>query len=264
MIDYSSSIAYYGVQNIPNGFFEKAEKFGLKPILVEPLESKSDLGSKMSDLVHHTSALFLFEADQAIHTLISFFQAANKAVYFISKEEASLPKSVKHSKNAKVAFGELIKESDCAVVETKIGKVELRFNAFGLSYLKTCPEKEISEKPSRQALKVQNQLEAYFLGKRKSFQLKIYLPGTEFQKNVWAELIHIPYGKTVSYGELAEKVGHSSASRAVGQTNSKNPIWIVVPCHRVLSKEGDLTGYAGGLELKKNLLDLESDQMSLF
>jgi len=81
---------------------------------------------------------------------------------------------------------------------------------------------------------------------------------------VWAELCSIPYGHTISYGELAEKVGDTKASRAVGLANAKNPIWMIVPCHRVLSKEGDLTGYAGGLKLKQQLLDLESHQMRLF
>jgi methylated-DNA-[protein]-cysteine S-methyltransferase len=264
MIDFSSSIAYYGEQNIPTDFIDKADRFGLTLICVKPLVNQSGLGSKMSTLVNQTSALFIFEFDENLPLLISFFQAANKSVFFISEEESNLPKAVKHHANVKAAFLELLKETDKTIVDTKIGKVELRFNAFGLIYLKTNNHEETTLKPSHQALKVQKQLEAYLEGKRKNFHLKIGLFGTEFQRNVWKELINIPYGKTISYGELAVKVDHSSASRAVGHANGKNPIWIVVPCHRVISKDGDLTGYAGGLDLKQWLLELESDQMSLF
>jgi len=107
-------------------------------------------------------------------------------------------------------------------------------------------------------------LEAYFEGKRKAFSLKVGLTGTDFQRKVWNKLSKIPYGQTLSYGDIANRLGDHNASRAVGLANSKNPIWIIIPCHRVLSKEGDLTGYAGGLKLKQQLLELESKQMSLF
>ena len=101
------------------------------------------------------------------------------------------------------------------------------------------------------------QLNEYLAGKRKSFDLPLKFGGTEFQNRVWNELQKIPYGKTISYKELAERTGNIKACRAVGMANNKNPIPIIIPCHRVIGASGKLTGYAGGLEIKKFLLDLE-------
>lgn len=101
------------------------------------------------------------------------------------------------------------------------------------------------------------QLDEYFQGKRKSFELPIKLNGTEFQQKVWQNLQKIPYGKTISYKQLADMCGNPKASRAVGMANNKNPIAIIVPCHRVIGTNGKLTGYAGGLDLKSELLKLE-------
>ena len=106
--------------------------------------------------------------------------------------------------------------------------------------------------------KVINQLEEYFNGKRKIFELPVKLIGSEFQKKVWKELIKIPYGKTISYKELATSIGNEKACRAVGMANNKNKIMIVIPCHRVIGSNGDLTGYAGGLNIKQQLLELEA------
>lgn len=107
-------------------------------------------------------------------------------------------------------------------------------------------------------LEAERQLQEYFSGKRKSFSLKLDLQGTEFQKAVWSELLKIPYGETRSYGELARKIGNAKASRAVGAANGKNPISIIVPCHRVIGSSGKLTGFAGGLLVKEKLLKLEN------
>ena len=101
------------------------------------------------------------------------------------------------------------------------------------------------------------QLEEYFEGKRKNFDLPLVLNGTDFQNRVWEALRKIPYGKTRSYGELAAMTGNPKASRAVGMANNRNPIVIVIPCHRVIGSDGSLTGFGGGLELKKRLLELE-------
>ncbi len=101
------------------------------------------------------------------------------------------------------------------------------------------------------------QLDEYFQGKRKKFELIINLNGTEFQKKVWLELLKIPFGQTLSYGEVARKIKNPKAVRAVGQAIGKNPISIVVPCHRVIGKNGKLTGYASGLDRKKWLLEHE-------
>ncbi len=102
-----------------------------------------------------------------------------------------------------------------------------------------------------------NQLDEYFSGKRKEFSVKLDLQGTPFQKKIWARLLEIPFGKTMSYMEMAMKYGDVKSIRAIGMANSKNPVAIIVPCHRVIGANGELTGYAGGLSRKKWLLDLE-------
>jgi methylated-DNA-[protein]-cysteine S-methyltransferase len=101
------------------------------------------------------------------------------------------------------------------------------------------------------------QLEEYFAGDRTSFDLPVRLAGTPFQHEVWQALRAIPYGATISYGELAQRIGRPAAVRAVGLANGKNPVSIVVPCHRVIGSDGSLTGYGGGLERKRYLLELE-------
>jgi methylated-DNA-[protein]-cysteine S-methyltransferase len=100
------------------------------------------------------------------------------------------------------------------------------------------------------------QLEEYFAGERTEFDLPMELDGTAFQKDVWTELTRIPYGETISYGELARRVGRPKGPRAVGQANGKNPIPIIVPCHRVLASNG-IGGYGGGLPMKRTLLAVE-------
>ncbi|MFI0453398.1 methylated-DNA--[protein]-cysteine S-methyltransferase [Actinomadura sp. 6N118] len=104
---------------------------------------------------------------------------------------------------------------------------------------------------------VVEQLEAYFAGELTDFELPLALHGTPFQRTVWEALQEIPYGETISYGQLALQIGKPSASRAVGLANGKNPISIIVPCHRVVGSSGSLTGYGGGLERKRRLLDFE-------
>ncbi|RCW93501.1 methylated-DNA--[protein]-cysteine S-methyltransferase [Winogradskyella arenosi] len=110
------------------------------------------------------------------------------------------------------------------------------------------------------------QLEAYFNGERKAFQLKLNPKGTVFQKKVWALLQNIPAGKTLSYLELSKQLGDPKAIRAVANANGKNPLWIIIPCHRVIGSDGSLTGYAGGLYRKQWLLNHENPnkQQSLF
>jgi methylated-DNA-[protein]-cysteine S-methyltransferase len=101
-----------------------------------------------------------------------------------------------------------------------------------------------------------SQLEEYFAGERTDFDVPMELDGTDFQREVWAELSRIPYGKTISYGELARRVGRPNGPRAVGQANGRNPIPVIVPCHRVLASNG-IGGYGGGLTMKRALLALE-------
>jgi methylated-DNA-[protein]-cysteine S-methyltransferase len=107
------------------------------------------------------------------------------------------------------------------------------------------------------------QLEEYFSGERRTFDLLLRPAGTEFQQQVWQALLDIPFGATVSYGEIAQKLGPDTSPRAVGAANGANPIPIVIPCHRVIGADGSLTGYGGGLEIKAKLLRLENAQGSL-
>lgn len=111
-----------------------------------------------------------------------------------------------------------------------------------------------SQEKNLDALK---QIKEYLQGERTNFTLPLHQTGTPFQRRVWSELTRIPYGKTATYQDIAERVGCPKGARAVGLANSKNPIAVVVPCHRVIGKDGSLTGYAGGLSLKQKLLEVE-------
>ena len=107
-----------------------------------------------------------------------------------------------------------------------------------------------------------DQLDAYFAGKRTDFDLELDLAGSEFQRQVWRALLTIPYGETRSYGQIAEQIGAAGAARAVGLANGHNPIAIIVPCHRVIGANGSLTGYGGGLDRKRSLLEMEKNVKS--
>lgn len=121
----------------------------------------------------------------------------------------------------------------------------------------SCAGDILSETPLLSEAK--KQLDQYFAGRRKFFDLPLKPRGTDFQQKVWKELQKIKYGETVSYLEIAERVGNPKACRAVGMANHRNPIAIVIPCHRVVGKSGQLTGYAGGLHIKEFLLNLEKE-----
>lgn len=127
------------------------------------------------------------------------------------------------------------------------------------------PLADLVEEPDHSILiRTEQQLREYFAGARKAFDLPLDMRGTPFQKNVWEALLAIPFGQTRSYGELAKQLGVPSASRAVGAANGRNPVSIVVPCHRVIGSSGKLTGFAGGLETKARLLGLENGDQTLF
>ena len=110
---------------------------------------------------------------------------------------------------------------------------------------------------------VRAQLSEYFAGERRDFDVPLAMEGTSFQRHVWGALRGIPYGQTTTYGELAHRLNMPSASRAVGLANGRNPIAVIVPCHRVIGSDGSLTGYGGGLERKRLLLELETARVAL-
>jgi methylated-DNA-[protein]-cysteine S-methyltransferase len=153
-----------------------------------------------------------------------------------------------------------------AFLKSPLGITKIVGDANGISEISVSDEGEVSVSIPKELEQAVIQLQDYFEGKRTNFHLKLNPKGTEFQQRVWQELLNIPFGKTLSYLELSKKLGDVKAIRAVAAANGKNPLWIVVPCHRVIGTDGSLTGYAGGLGRKKWLLEHENptNQQSLF
>ncbi len=147
--------------------------------------------------------------------------------------------------------------SGFAIYESPFGPIRMDYEGEMLVRLRTVEPTVQTGERTELTNRAMEQLREYFSGQRKQFELPYELRGTEFQKKVWAALEAIPYGQTRSYREIAQAVGNPKAVRAVGAANGKNPMWIVVPCHRVIGADGGLTGYAGGVELKRALLELE-------
>jgi len=157
---------------------------------------------------------------------------------------------------------------------TSIGKMILFFSSKGIVYLTTMINEDEGDiiklvrnkfgqavKVSSEQYRFHDQIIEYLTGKRKSFSLPLDLRGTDFQIKVWNELMKIPYGQTRTYKDIAESIDVPKGYRAVGNALNKNPILIVIPCHRVIGSDGKLTGFRGGLELKAKLLELERSQM---
>ncbi len=156
---------------------------------------------------------------------------------------------------------------EIAFIKTPLGIAKLEGDEFGLSNVTILDsEEKLTDVIPEELEDAVYQLNEYFEGKRTQFSLTLNPEGTDFQKKVWETLEQIPYGKTVSYLDLSKTLGDPKAIRAVAAANGKNPLWIIVPCHRVIGSDGSLTGYAGGLHRKKWLLEHESPakQQSLF
>ncbi|MET7028871.1 methylated-DNA--[protein]-cysteine S-methyltransferase [Sediminicola luteus] len=156
---------------------------------------------------------------------------------------------------------------ETAFIKTPLGIAKLEGDEFGLSNVTILDsEEKLTDVIPEELEDAVYQLNEYFEGKRSQFSLTLNPEGTDFQKKVWEALEQIPYGKTVSYLDLSKTLGDPKAIRAVAAANGKNPLWVIVPCHRVIGSDGSLTGYAGGLHRKKWLLEHESPakQQSLF
>ena len=154
-----------------------------------------------------------------------------------------------------------------AIINTPLGFAEIQGDENGISKIHILNDEiPLSDEIPEELKDAVNQLQEYFEGSRIYFSLKLNPSGTEFQKKVWQELQEIPFGKSCSYLDLSKKLGDVKAIRAVASANGKNPLWIVIPCHRVIGTDGSLTGYAGGLWRKKWLLEHENPvkQKSLF
>lgn len=155
---------------------------------------------------------------------------------------------------------------ETAYIKTPLGIAMIIGDENGVSVISVQDSGAVSERIPSELQQVVSQLNDYFEGKRNHFDFPLNPEGTPFQQKVWSALLEIPFGKTVSYLELSKKLGDVKAIRAVASANGKNPLWIVVPCHRVIGTDGSLTGYAGGLWRKKWLLEHENPttQQSLF
>lgn len=140
--------------------------------------------------------------------------------------------------------------------DTYAGRIGIAEEDGAITHL-TFSERDWTVEETDLIKETKRQLDEYFAGKRKEFDIPTRLEGTEFQKRVWEELRKIPYGKTVTYKDIAEAVGCPKGFRAVGLANNRNPISIIYPCHRVIGSNGSLTGYGGGLDVKEKLLELE-------
>ena len=155
---------------------------------------------------------------------------------------------------------------ETAYIKTPLGIATIIGDENGISVISVSDEGENSNAIPTILQDAVSQLNAYFDGKRNDFDFKLNPKGTDFQQKVWKGLLEIPFGKTCSYMDLSKKLGDVKAIRAVASANGKNPLWIVIPCHRVIGTDGSLTGYAGGLWRKKWLLEHENPttQQSLF
>lgn len=155
---------------------------------------------------------------------------------------------------------------ETAYIKTPLGIAKIMGDENGISVISIADEGKFSTTIPTILQEAVSQINDYFEGKRNDFTFKLNPSGTEFQQKVWKGLLEIPFGKTMSYLELSKKLGDVKAIRAVASANGKNPLWIVVPCHRVIGTDGSLTGYAGGLWRKKWLLEYEnpSNQVILF
>lgn len=156
---------------------------------------------------------------------------------------------------------------DSCTIDTPLGCAKIIGNENGIASVSILDTpKELSDTIPESLLDCVIQLKEYFNEKRKTFDLKLNPEGTTFQKKVWKQLQTIPFGRTISYLELSKQLGDVKAIRAAASANGKNPLWIIVPCHRVIGSDGSLTGYAGGLHRKQWLLNHESEykQQSLF
>ena len=151
-------------------------------------------------------------------------------------------------------------------IKTPLGIATIIGDENGISVISVSDEGEVSNRIPTVLQEAVTQLNDYFEGKRTDFDFVLNPKGTEFQQKVWKGLLEIPFGKTFSYMDLSKKLGDVKAIRAVASANGKNPLWIVVPCHRVIGTDGSLTGYAGGLWRKKWLLEHENPttQQTLF
>jgi len=227
---------------------------------------KKDTFQKHHQISEIGDAAIIIGGGTGSKILLQHFLKSHKTVVAIQGSgglaDADLPKEVLKAKTPEDAFQLLNAIKNDYVFSSDLGKIQLLYDHFALCKLSLTHDDSKINCPPDNPFKLQ--LEKYFASELTEFEGKFHLKGTDFQLQVWEALLDIPYGKTREYGELAKSIGHSKASRAVGAAAGKNPIWIMVPCHRLIGQKGKLTGYAGGLNMKQHLLDMEKHQMELF
>lgn len=149
-------------------------------------------------------------------------------------------------------------------INSPLGPVQISATAIGITAIAFVTKRQTAEQPSALTILAAQQLNGYFAGTLSQFSIPLAASGTVFQQQVWQALCAIPFGQTCSYADIARRISNTKAVRAVGAANGRNPIAIVVPCHRVIGANGTLTGYAGGLDKKAWLLKHEQRQQALF
>jgi methylated-DNA-[protein]-cysteine S-methyltransferase len=226
-----------------------------------------DTYSKHHQITHLSDAAILIGGGAGTLLLLQHFLKDKKTVIAINGTggiaDSQLPPQVIKAAHPREAFKILMSIKKQSLIETDLGLLQLSYNHFALSEMKIVEKAAENLLQNKDKDSFKDQLIEYFAGKRTEFLGKLFLNGSEFQMKVWKALLDIPYGKRMEYGELAELLGDKKASSAVGHVSVQNPIWIIIPCHRLKAKDGSFTEYAGGLEMKMRLLDIEKHQTEL-
>lgn len=243
---------------------EKHKKVGKDHDANEVFRTK-DTYHKHKQIAQIADAAVLIGGGAGSQLLLKYFIKNKKTVIAIKGSggiaDADLPPEVLIAANAREAFLLLNSIKEQCSFKTDFGIIQLVYDHFALCKINLAENEEKNSCNPGQGFA--RQFQKYLASDLKEFEGKVHLKGTDFQKKVWYALLDIPYGKTMAYGDLAEQIGDKKASRAVGHAAGQNPIWVIIPCHRLLGKSGALTGYAGGLEMKMRLLDLENHQTEL-
>ena len=243
---------------------EKHKKPSDKKIVSELYLTK-DSYAKHSQISQMADAGILIGGGAGSQQLLNHFLKNKKTVVAIERSGGitnnELPPQVLKARNTTEAFKMLKSIKSESYLKTELGVLKLSFNHFALSKL-NFSEESFDEKLTSKN-EYLSQLKAYFSGTKVEFTGKLYLEGSDFQKKVWRMLLDIPYGNTQEYGELAKQISDKKTSGAIAYAAQQNPIEIIIPCHRLLTKRGALSSYSGSLVTKSRLLDLEKHQTEL-
>ena len=233
--------------------------------LISEIFLTKDSYAKHIQISQMADAAILIGGGAGSQQLLNHFIKNKKTVIAIEGSggitDLPLPRQVLKAKSTTMAFKILKGIKKESYLKTDLGIVKLSFNHFALSQVKFIEETDKKAKSLKEDFS--KQLKAYFSGSQKEFIGKIFLEGSDFQKKVWKRLLDISYGSTLEYGDLAKQMGNKNSSGAIAYVAQQNPIEIIIPCHRLLSKRGALSSYSGSLETKMRLLDIEKQQTEL-